>query len=246
MTFEDKVVLVTGGAQGIGEGIARRFHGLGAQVAVFDMKIEAAQALAKALSESGPQVKAYACDVSDAAKVDEAVGEVMKDFSRIDVLVNNAGITRDGILMRMKDEAWQLVLDINLKGTFHLTRAVCRGMLKARSGAIVNIASVVGVFGNAGQANYSASKAGVIGLTKTAAKEFGQRGIRVNAVAPGFIQTEMTAMLDEEQKKLLVKDLPMKRMGTVEDVANAVCFLASDESSYITGQVLNICGGMIM
>ena len=246
MDFRDRVALVTGGARGIGKEICQRLHALGAQVAVCDVNVEGARALAEELSRSGPRARAYACDVADPKGADACVEQVLKEFGRIDVLVNNAGITRDGLLMRMADDQWRKVLDVNLSGTFHMTRAVARPMLKARAGAIVNIASVVGVIGNAGQANYSASKAGVIGLTMTSAREFASRGVRVNAVAPGFIDTEMTAALSPEQKAKLTEAVPLSRLGTPADVARAVCFLASDEASYVTGQVLNVCGGMVM
>jgi 3-oxoacyl-[acyl-carrier protein] reductase len=246
MDFKDQVALVTGGARGIGKEICQRLHAQGAQVAVCDVNLEGAQALAAEFSRSGPQARAYACDVSDPKGAETCVEQVLKDFGRIDVLVNNAGITRDGLLLRMTDDQWRKVLEVNLSGTFHMTRAVARPMLKARTGAIVNIASVVGVIGNAGQANYSASKAGVIGLTMTAAREFASRGVRVNAVAPGFIDTDMTAALSVEQKAKLTENLPLGRLGTPADVARAVCFLASGDASYITGQVLNVCGGMVM
>ena len=246
MDFKDRVALVTGGARGIGKEICQRLHALGAQVAVCDVNLEGARALAEELSRSGPPARAYACDVADPKGAEACVEQALKDFGRIDVLVNNAGITRDGLLMRMADDQWRKVLDVNLSGTFHMTRAVARPMLKARAGAIVNIASVVGVIGNAGQANYSASKAGVIGLTMTSAREFASRGVRVNAVAPGFIDTEMTAALSAEQKAKLTEAVPLSRLGTPADVARAVCFLASDEASYVTGQVLNVCGGMVM
>ena len=247
MDFAGKVVLVTGGARGIGAAICRSFHALGAQVAVCDVNLDGAKALAAELARAGALGPcAYPCDVSTSASADAAVEQVLKDFTRLDVLVNNAGITSDGLLMRLTDEQWAKVLNVNLAGTFYMTRAVARPMLKARSGAIVNIASVVGLIGNAGQANYSASKAGVTGLTKTAAREFAARGVRVNAVAPGFIDTAMTAVLTEEQRKRLAEGVPLGRLGTPEDVARAVCFLASDEAAYITGQVLNVCGGMVM
>lgn len=246
MDFKGKVAVVTGGARGIGKAICRRLSAAGAQIALLDVNLEGAQATAQELSAAGAQARAYACDVSDAAGVEAVVEQILKDFGRIDVLVNNAGITRDQLLIRLADDAWKKVLDVNLSGTFYMTRAVARPMLRARSGAIVNVASVVGLVGNAGQANYSASKAGVMGLTKTAARELGGRGIRVNAVAPGFIDTEMTAALSAEQKKKLTEGLPLGRLGTPEDVAAAVCFLASDDAAYVTGQVLNVCGGMVM
>lgn len=246
MTFDGKVVLVTGGARGIGRAIAQRFHDLGAQVAIFGRNVEAAQAFAQELSKSGAPAKAYGCDVSSADACNAAVEEVLKDFQKIDVLVNNAGITQDGLFVRMKDEAWQQVLETNLGGAFRIMRACARSMLKARAGAIVNVASVVGLIGNAGQANYCAAKAGLVGLTKAAAREFGARGVRVNAVAPGLIETDMTASMTDEQKQALTGNLPLARAGKPEDVAGAVCFLASDDAAYVTGQVLSVCGGMVM
>ncbi len=245
MNFNEKVVLVTGGARGIGKAISELFHNLGATVAVAGRNLEAAEDFAKALSTESAPVKAYRCDVSQPAQVDELIKGVLADFKKIDVLVNNAGITQDGILMRMTDEAWQKVIDTNLGGGFRLIRAVARSMLKARSGSIINLASVVGLVGNPGQANYTAAKAGLIGLTKSAAKEFGARGVRVNAVAPGLIETDMTASMTDEQKKAMIGSLPLGRLGQAEDVAQAVAFLASENASYITGQVLNVCGGMV-
>jgi len=244
--LKDRVALVTGGARGIGRAIGECLHEAGAQVAVCDVNLEGSQALAAELSGKGAPARGYLCDVSSAESADGCVEQVVKDFGRLDVLVNNAGITRDGLVLRMTDDQWQKVIQINLTGTFYMTRAAAKVMLKARRGAIVNIASVVGVMGNAGQANYSASKAGVIGLTMTTAREFASRGVRVNAVAPGFIATDMTAVLSDEQKAKLIQNVPLGRLGSPEDVAKAVRFLASDESAYITGQVLNICGGMVM
>lgn len=246
MEFAGKVALVTGGARGIGKAISQRFNALGADVAVFGRNIEVGQAFAAELNATGRRAKAYACDVSVPGKVDAAIEEVLKDFGRIDVLVNNAGITQDGLLMRMTDEAWQKVIETNLTGVFRTMRAVARPMLKARSGAIVNIGSVVGLIGNAGQANYCAAKAGLIGLTQSAAREFGPRGVRVNAVAPGLIETDMTATMTEEQRKQLTGSLPLGRAGKPEDVAGAVCFLAGNAAAYITGQVLAVDGGMVM
>jgi 3-oxoacyl-[acyl-carrier protein] reductase len=242
MDFTGKVMLVTGAARGIGKAVALRAHGAGAQLALFDVNLAGAQALAAELGRA----RGYACDVAQPSAVDPAVEQVLKDFARIDVLVNNAGITRDGLMIRMGDDAWRAVLDVNLCGAFYMLRAVARPMLKARGGAIVNMASVVGEIGNAGQANYSASKAGLIGLTKTAARELGPRGIRVNAVAPGFIETDMTAGLSAEQRKKLTDGLPLGRLGSADDVAQAVCFLASADAAYVTGQVLNVCGGLVM
>jgi 3-oxoacyl-[acyl-carrier protein] reductase len=246
MDFAGQVAVVTGAARGIGKAIASRLHAGGAEVALLDVNGEGAAGAAEELSRSGAAARGYACDVSDPRQVETVIERVCKDWPRVEVLVNNAGITRDGLLMRMTDEQWRKVLDINLAGVFYMTRAVSRLMLKARRGAIVNVASVVGVIGNAGQANYAASKAGVIGLTKTAAKEFASRGVRVNAVAPGFIETDMTAALSEEQKTKLTASLPLGRLGSAEDVARAVCFLASNDAAYITGQVLNVCGGLVM
>jgi 3-oxoacyl-[acyl-carrier protein] reductase len=246
MSFAGKVVVVTGGARGIGKAIAQRFHQGGASVAVMDVMLDAAKETASELSASGPKCSAYACDVSKSVEADAVVETVLKDFGKIDVLVNNAGITRDGLAMRMTDEAWDAVININLSGAFKMLRAVARPMMKARSGAIVNIASVVGIIGNPGQANYCAAKAGMICLTKSAAREFASRGIRVNAVAPGVIDTHMVAKLNDEQRKALVQDVPLERMGTPEDVAKAVCFLASDEASYITGEVIRVTGGLGM
>lgn len=246
MNFKDQVALVTGGARGIGQAICEHLHEAGAQIAVCDVNLEGSQALAAELSRKGAQARGYLCDVSNSQGADACIEQVVKDFGRLDVLINNAGITRDGLVLRMTDDQWQKVIQINLTGTFNMTRAAAKVMLKARRGAIVNIASVVGVIGNAGQANYSASKAGVIGLTMTTAREFSSRGVRVNAVAPGFIATDMTAVLTDDQKAKLIQNVPLGRLGTPEDVAKAVRFLASDEAAYITGQVVNICGGMVM
>ncbi|MCW8131789.1 MAG: 3-oxoacyl-ACP reductase FabG [Planctomycetota bacterium] len=246
MNFTGKVAVVTGGARGIGKAISKRLSDLGADVAILGRNVEAAQAFAAELSAGGRRAKGYACDISDAKQVDAAIEEVVKDFGKIDVLVNNAGITQDGLLMRMSDEAWSKVLETNLTGVFRAIRAVARPMLKARSGAIVNIGSVVGLIGNAGQANYCAAKAGLIGLTQSAAREFGPRGVRVNAVAPGLIETDMTANLSDDQKKGLTGNLPLGRAGKPEDVAGVVAFLAGDDAAYITGQVLAVDGGMVM
>jgi 3-oxoacyl-[acyl-carrier protein] reductase len=247
MDLKGKVALITGGAQGIGLSIARELAKHGADLALADVNLEKAQASAETLAkETGVQVLALKMDVSSSADAEEGVKKTVDKYSRLDILVNNAGITRDGLIMRMNDSDWDLVIAINLKGTFNCTKAVTRIMLKQRSGRIVNIASVVGLMGNAGQANYSASKAGVIGLTKTTAKELASRGITVNAVAPGFIKTAMTDALSEEARQNLQKLIPLARLGEPEDVARAVAFLASDEAAYITGQVLTVDGGMVM
>jgi len=246
MNLKERVALVTGGARGIGKAICEHLHEAGAQIAVCDVNEEGSKGLAAELSAKGVQARGYLCDVSNPESAAACVQQVVKDFGSLCVLINNAGITRDGLVLRMGDDQWQKVIQINLTGTFNMTRAAAKVMLKARRGAIVNIASVVGVMGNAGQANYSASKAGVIGLTMTTAREFASRGVRVNAVAPGFIATDMTAVLNDDQKAKLIQAVPLGRLGTPEDVAKAVRFLASDESAYITGQVVNICGGMVM
>ena len=242
--LEGKVALITGGAQGIGKAIAKRLASEGAAIALCDMNLAGATATAEELGNDGVKVKAFFMNVSDEEMVGVAVDEVMAEFGKIDILVNNAGITRDGLMIRMKKENWDLVLLVNLTGTFLVSKAVVKYMMKARAGSIVNIASVVGVKGHAGQANYSASKAGVIGLTKTMAKEFASRGITVNAIAPGYIQTEMTEHLSDEAKQSFMNDIPLNRPGTPEDVAGVAAFLSSPDGAYMTGQVLSIDGGM--
>lgn len=243
--LENKIALVTGAARGIGQAIAVQLASDGADLALCDVKAEwLADTLAK-VKALGRRAEGYAMDVANAAAVGEAVAKVLADFGRIDVLVNNAGITRDTLLIRMTEEDWDAVLDINLKGAFLTTKAVVKSMMKQRSGAIVNIASVVGIMGNPGQANYTASKAGLIALTKTTAKEMGSRNIRVNAVAPGFIHTAMTDKLSEPVKDAMLKMVPLGRLGEPEDVAKAVAFLASDNAAYVNGQTLAVCGGMV-
>lgn len=247
MNFRGKTAIVTGGSRGIGKAIALKLAELGANIVVnYTSKPEEAEKVVTAIKEIGREAVAIKADVSKGDDVQRLIDEVEHHFSTIDILVNNAGITRDALLMRMKDEDWDQVMAINLKGTYNCTKAVTRKMMKQKSGKIVNIASVVGVMGNIGQANYAASKAGVIGFTKSIAKELATRGINVNAVAPGFIQTDMTEVLSEEVKESLLAHIPMKQLGTPEDVANAVAFLCSDNARYITGQVLNIDGGMVM
>lgn len=240
-----KVALVTGAARGIGRAIAEHLAGRGAAVACVDLTAEAAEAGAAACRAKGVKASAHGADVADSAACDAAVEACVKEHGRVDVLVNCAGITRDGLLMRMSDQDFQKVLAINLSGTFHMTRAVARPMMKQRGGRIVNIASVIGITGNAGQANYAASKGGVIALTKSAAKELASRGINVNAVAPGYIATDMTAALPEEARTAMLARIPLGRAGTAEDVALAVGFLAGPASAYVTGQVLVVDGGMI-
>jgi 3-oxoacyl-[acyl-carrier protein] reductase len=236
---------VTGAARGTGKAIALRFAGEGCNIAFTDLEYnDAAKATEKEIEDLGVKVKAYASNAAKFDETQEVVDQIVKDFGTIDVLVNNAGITKDTLLMRMTEDQWDAVITVNLKSAFNFTKAVQKTMLKQRSGSIINMSSVVGVSGNAGQSNYSASKSGLIGFTKSRAKELGSRNIRANAVAPGFIITEMTGVLDEETKKGWENLIPLKRGGTPEDVANTCVFLASDLSSYVSGQVINVCGGM--
>ena len=243
--LEGKTAVITGAARGIGKAIALRFAAEGANIAFTDLAYnETVQALEAELSAMGVKAKGYASNAANFADTNEVVGKIVQDFGRIDVLVNNAGITRDTLLMRMTEEQWDLVINVNLKSVFNFTKVVQPIMLKQKSGSIINMSSVVGVSGNAGQANYSASKAGIIGFTKSVAKEIGSRNIRCNAIAPGFIITEMTAALPEDVRQGWIDKIPLKRGGTPEDVANISLFLASDLSSYVSGQVINVCGGM--
>ena len=239
--FEDTVVVVTGASRGIGRAIAERFAQEGARVAC--VATSAANAEATAQATGG---KAYGLDVSDTSAVEAVFAQIEADFGKVDVLVNNAGMTRDTLSLRMKEEDWDRVIDVNLKGTFNCSKAVLKGMMKARRGRIVNISSIVGLHGAAGQVNYSASKAGLIGLTMSLAKEVGSRGITVNAVAPGFIETDMTAELSEEMREHVVKTAPAGRLGAGSDIAGAVAFLASEDASYMTGQVLTVDGGLTL
>ena len=241
-----KVALVTGAAQGIGRAIALLLAQNGADIVVSDINLEKAEETVKEIRAIGPKAMAVKVDVSNLSDVERMVEDIIEKLAKIDILVNNAGITRDKLILRMTEEDWDAVLGVNLKGTFNCTKTVIRHMAKQRSGKIVNIASVVGEMGNAGQANYSASKAGVIGLTKTIAREYAQRGINVNAIAPGYIETPMTDALPEKAKDELKKLIPMERLGKPEDVAEAVLFLVCEESSYMTGQVLNVNGGIYM
>ena len=243
--LKGKTAVITGAARGIGRQIAISMAKEGANIAFTDLKMdENMESLEKELRELGVKAKGFASDASDYSQTQEIASEIHKEFGSIDVLVNNAGITRDTLLMRMDEETWDLVIKVNLKSVFNFTKAVQMYMLKQKSGSIINMSSVVGVSGNAGQANYSASKAGIIGFTKSVAKELGSRGIRSNAIAPGFIITDMTAKLSEEVREEWIKGIPMRRGGTPEDVANTCIFLASDLSSYVSGQVINVCGGM--
>ena len=246
MELQNKVALITGGAQGIGKTISEELVQNGAHVVLGDVNLEGAQATAKAINNNGGSASAVKVDVSNPAEVKQVFDSILKDKKPIDIMINNAGITRDGLMIRMKEADWDRVLNINLKGTFLCSQQAAKQMMKQKSGAIVNIASIVGVMGNFGQANYSASKAGVIGLTKTLAREVASRGIRVNAVAPGFIDTEMTQVLDESVRQKLIEQIPLAKLGLPEDVARCVAFLVSDRSSYITGQVINVNGGMLM
>ena len=244
--LKDKVALITGAGRGIGREIALNMASEGCHVAIVDVDENTLKATAAEIQAKGVKSLGLKADVCSSSEVEKVVDDVNKQLGRIDILVNNAGITRDNLIMRMKDEEWDKVIAINLKGTFNFTKAVCRYMFKQRSGKIVNIASVIGIGGNVGQANYAASKAGVIALTKSSAKEFAPRNINVNAIAPGFIQTAMTEVLSEEVKNKMNERIPLQRLGTVEDVANAVLFLSSEKSNYITGQVLVVDGGMLM
>lgn len=246
MRVDDKVCLVTGGARGIGKEIALKLAGAGADIAIVDVDLEAAEAAAKEVEALGRKAIAMKADVTSPEDAVAAVQRTVKELGALHILINNAGITRDGLIMRMKEEDWDLVLDVNLKGAFNFIKAAVRVMAKQRYGRIVNIASIVGLMGNAGQANYSASKAGLIGLTKTVAREFAKRNITSNAIAPGFIETAMTEALSEGVREELSAQIPMGRLGSVDDVAEGVLFLSSEGSAYITGHVLSINGGMYM
>ncbi|MBN8697856.1 MAG: 3-oxoacyl-[acyl-carrier-protein] reductase [Bacteroidetes bacterium] len=244
--LEGKVALITGASRGIGRGIALKFAEQGANVAfTYLSSVEKGEALAKELEAYGAKAKGYRSDAADFKAAEELVNSVVADFGTVDILVNNAGITRDTLLMRMTEQQWDEVINANLKSVFNLTKAVQKPMLKQRKGSIINMSSVVGVKGNAGQANYAASKAGIIGFTKSVALELGSRNIRSNAIAPGFIETEMTEVLDPKVVEGWRDSIPLKRGGSVDDIANATVFLASDMSAYITGQTLNVCGGML-
>ena len=237
--------MVTGAARGIGKAIAMKFAQEGASVAFTDLKAdENFQNTEKELQALGVKAKGYTSNAADFEDTAKVVSEIVKDFGRIDVLVNNAGITRDGLMMRMSEQQWDMVINVNLKSAFNFIHAVTPIMMKQKNGSIINMASVVGVSGNAGQANYSASKAGLIGLAKSIAKELGSRGIRANAIAPGFIITDMTAQLSQEVRDEWAQKIPLRRGGTPEDVANAALFLASDLSGYVSGQTIHVCGGM--
>ena len=244
-SLNGKVALVTGAARGIGQATAVKLAQGGADIALCDLDQAWLSETAEKVQALGRRAETFAMNVAVAEDVTRAVAEVEKAFGRIDILVNNAGITKDGLMMRMSEADWDNVLDINLKGAFLCTKAVSRIMMKQRAGAIVNVASIIGLIGNAGQCNYSASKAGVIALTKSVAKELAARGIRANAVAPGFIQTKMTDDLPAEVQKKMLENIPLKRFGSPDDVANVIAFLAGDEAAYVSGQVVTVCGGMV-
>ncbi len=243
--LEGKTAIVTGAARGIGKAIALRFAQEGANIAFTDLSIDDnVKATEKEIAALGVKVKGYASNAANFEDTHKVVDQIKEDFGVIDILVNNAGITRDGLMMRMDEKQWDMVINVNLKSAFNFTHAITPIMMRQKSGSIINMSSVVGVSGNAGQANYSASKAGMIGLTKSMAKEIGSRNIRVNAIAPGFIITDMTGALSEEVRKQWAQQIPLRRGGTPEDVANTALYLASDLSSYVSGQVIHVCGGM--
>lgn len=243
--LDGKVALVTGAARGIGKAIALKFASEGADVAFTDLVInEAAEETVKEIEAFGHKVKAYASNAADFAQTQEVVDQIMADFGHIDILVNNAGITKDGLMLRMSEAQWDAVINVNLKSAFNFIHALTPIMARQRGGSIINMSSVVGVSGNAGQCNYSASKAGLIGLAKSIAKEMGPRGIRANCIAPGFIISDMTKALSEKVREQWMKTIPLRRGGTPEDVANVALFLASDLSSYVSGQVIHVCGAM--
>ena len=243
--LEGKTALITGANRGIGKKIALVFAENGANITFSDLAYNVdSENLEKEIAGLGVKVKGYASDASSFESSQELVNKVIADFGSVDILVNNAGITRDNLLLRMTEQDWDMVININLKSMFNLTKAVMRDMIKQRSGVIINMSSVVGIEGNGGQANYASSKAGIIGFTKSVAQELGSRNIRCNAIAPGFIETEMTARLPDEVRKNWIEDIPLKRPGTPEDVANVAVFLASGLGSYVNGQVISVCGGM--
>lgn len=246
MLLKDKIALITGGGRGIGRDTALSFAREGANIVTCDLSDDSLAQLGVEVKSLGREFLAFNVDVSDFAKIGDMVNKILDKFKRIDILVNNAGITKDSLIVRMTERDWDSVLAVNLKGTFNVTRAVSRVMLKQRTGKIVNIASIIGITGNAGQANYAASKAGIIGLTKATARELGPRGINVNAVAPGFIQTEMTKELPEKVAENMLSQIPLRKFGEAADVTNVVLFLASDAARYITGEVIVVDGGMAM
>lgn len=245
INLENKVALITGGSRGIGEAIVRKFAGLGAKVAfTYRSSSEKSDALVAELNAAGGETAAFQSDAGNFAQAEELVKAVTEKFGQIDILINNAGITKDNLMLRMSEEQWDQVIETNLKSVFNLTKQVLRPMMKKRNGSIINMSSVVGVFGNAGQANYAASKAGIIGFSKSIAKEVGSRNIRCNVIAPGFIETEMTAELDEKTRENFLTNIPMKRLGNGEEIADTCVYLASDMSAYVSGQVISVCGAL--
>jgi 3-oxoacyl-[acyl-carrier protein] reductase len=244
--LDNQIAVVTGAGRGIGRAIALKFAAEGANIACVSRTAENSEKVAAEVRALGRQAWAYAVDVADAKAVAAAAEKILTDAGRVDILVNNAGVTRDGLLMRMSEEDWDTVLNTNLKGAFSFTKAFTRGLLKQRSGRIINVASIIGLIGNAGQANYAASKAALIGFTKSVAREFGSRGVTVNALAPGFIETDMTAALNEDIRKQLLEKIPLACFGQAEDIAGAALFLAGPTGRYVTGQVLVVDGGMVM
>ena len=246
MGLKGKVALVTGGAQGIGLKVGEELARKGAHVVLGDVNVEGAEKSAESIKSQGGSASAIQLNVVNSEEVQKSFASISKEFKLIDILVNNAGVTRDGLMVRMKEADWDLVLSVNLKGCFLCSQQAAKQMMKQKEGAIVNIASIVGLMGNFGQANYSASKAGMIGLTKTTAREVASRGIRVNAIAPGFIDTDMTRSLEEDIRKKLIEQIPLARLGEAKDIADCTAFLVSDQARYITGQVINVNGGMLM
>jgi 3-oxoacyl-[acyl-carrier protein] reductase len=246
MSLKGKVALVTGGAQGIGKAIATRLAQEEAMVAIADVNINVARSVAAQLEDGGGTAFAYQLDVSDSSQAEELIKQISEKYSSLDILINNAGISRDALLIRTSEEDWDRMMAVNLKGAFNLTKSAARAMVRQRSGRIVNVTSVIGLMGNTGQAAYASSKAGLVGLTKTAAKELAIRGITVNAIAPGYIQTAMTESLSQTAKDAFLNLIPLRRAGTAEDVANVVAFLVSDQAGYITGQVIQVDGGLLM
>jgi len=244
MRFKDEIVLVTGSARGIGREIASAFAKEGAIAIISDINAESCQKTTQELTAQGLKADAMTCDVTKLSSVEEMVNKILDKYNRIDILVNNAGITKDNLFLRMREEEWDAVLTVNLKGTFNCCKAVAKSMLKARKGKIISIASVIGILGNIGQANYAASKAGIIGLTKSLAREFASRNINVNAIAPGYIKTDMTDQLKEETRQQILQNIPLARMGLPEDVAGVCLFLGSKEANYLTGQTIKVDGGM--
>ncbi len=245
MRLKDKTALITGGARGIGKEIATRFAKEGADIIIWDV-LDEGEKTSEEIKRLGRKSVFHKIDITNLANVQKQANDVIQEFGRLDILVNNAGITRDNLLLRMEESEWESVITVNLKGTFNCTKAFIKYMMKARKGRIINISSVIGLFGNAGQSNYAASKAGIIGFTKSIAKEVGSRNITVNAIAPGFIQTPMTDILSEEVKKNYLSLIPLKKFGLPEDIANLSIFLASDEAKYITGEVIRVDGGIAM